>query len=137
MIRPADEADIDRLVGMGEKFHEAKQTLYPFCSGSTRDFFSMSIARGIVLISEGGFLSGQMVPAPSNRTYFSAYETFWWAEDRSGFRLLRAFEKWAAERGCSEVVISFPAQEGRLERCLVKAGYTVEGNSMRRAVECA
>lgn len=124
-MRPANKEDVPRLVELGRRFHEAKQDQYPFDPADTAGFFNglISSPAGIVLVTDGGFICGALVPAPSNSEWVTAFELFWWAEDRSGLRLLKGFEQWASDMGASEVKFSHPETETRVGEVLTRAGY--------------
>ena len=86
--------------------------------------------QGVVFVSDGGFIAGQMMqtiinPAPV------AFELGWFASDRSGLRLLRAFETWAAEQGAT--LIKMSANGGAAERILERRGYRVAEVQMVKA----
>lgn len=53
---------------------------------------------GAVWVSERGFLAASIEQTVINPAPV-AYEHGWYAEDRQGLRLLRAFELWAAQHG--------------------------------------
>mgnify|MGYP003650410356 CR=1 FL=1 len=77
---------------------------------------------GAVLISDGGFIAGEVV-----RTIISpvpvAFEHGWFASDRSGLRLLSAFEAWAAEMGCQMIKMSTAANASGAGKILRRRGY--------------
>lgn len=108
---------------MGRRFHKAKQDAYVFDADSTAGFFAGLIPGGGVFISPGGFIAGAIVPAPSNREYLTAYEIFWWSEDKTGGALLRAFEQWATDSGCAEIKVSHPSNEAGVNVILRRKGY--------------
>lgn len=62
---------------------------------------------GAVWLTAGGFLAASIQRSVINPEPL-AIEHGWYAEDRSGLRLLRAFEAWAAGRG-ARVRLSTPA----------------------------
>ena len=75
---------------------------------------------GAVWRSERGFIAGQIThtvisPDPV------AVELGWYSEDRSGVRLLRAFEAWAHERGAT--LIKMSCAGGAAQQLLERAGY--------------
>ena len=87
--------------------------------------------QGAVFVSGGGFIAGQIM-----RTVISpdpvAFELGWFASDRSGLRLLRAFETWAAEQGAT--LIKMSANGGAAERILERRGYAVAEVQMVKKV---
>ena len=135
-VRKAEAGDIPALVEMGRRFHEAKQDAYPFDADSTAEFFASLIPGGGVFISPGGFIAGAIAGAPSNKEYLTAYEVFWWSEDKSGSALLRAFEQWAKDSGCADVKVSHPAPERGVNAILRRKGYADAEISMEKTL-CA
>ena len=90
----------------------------------------ISSPQGAVFVSGGGFIAGQIM-----QTVISpdpvAFELGWMAADRSGLRLLRAFETWAAEQGAT--LIKMSANGGAAERILERRGYRVAEVQMVKA----
>ena len=136
MIREATSADIPVIVEMARRFHEAREDRFAFNPEDTARFAANLIASpvGVVLISERGFISGAVMGAPGNAANLTAHELFWWAEDRQGLRLLRAFEEWARDMGCADVVVSFPAGDGVVGRILERGGYEPETMAVRKGL---
>ena len=87
--------------------------------------------QGAVFVSGGGFIAGQIM-----QTVISpdpvAFELGWFASDRSGLRLLRAFEAWASEQGAS--LIKMSANGGAAGRILERRGYAVAEVQMVKAI---
>jgi hypothetical protein len=75
---------------------------------------------GVVLVSGAGFIAGRLGDTFISRELV-AYEMGWFAEDRSGLRLLRAFEAWARERGAAMIAMS--CNGGAARRILERSGY--------------
>lgn len=135
MMRRATLEDIPDLVDMGRKFHAAKQNLYPFVSDDTIAFFAGVIESGAVFRSDSGFIAGTAAGAPSNQSYKTAYELFWWSESRGeGRRLRQAFEEWAQSVGCKDVVFSHPEDERIVNKMLIRAGYVPQTRMLRRQI---
>ncbi|MFG6566663.1 hypothetical protein [Sulfitobacter sp. 1A13679] len=87
--------------------------------------------QGVVFVSGGGFIAGQIMqtvisPEPV------AFELGWLATDRSGLRLLRAFEAWATEQGAT--LIKMSANGGAAQRILERRGYAVAEVQMVKKV---
>jgi hypothetical protein len=61
-----------------------------------------------------------------------AFELGWMATDRSGLRLLWAFEAWAAEQGAT--LIKMSANGGAAQRILERRGYRVAEVQMVKAI---
>lgn len=123
MIRPATESDIPALVAMGQKFSEAAGT--PFDKGDVAEFVSALIGseNGAVFVTDGGMIGGVLSPAYSCKSWLMAVELFWWAEDRQGIRLLKAFEEWAASRGASEIRMTTLAAIDGPQKIMARRGY--------------
>lgn len=136
MIREAESKDVPALVRMGEAFHAAKQDRYGFQAIDCEAFFKGLIAspNAAVFVASDGFICGATATAPTNSTYKTAFELFWWSEGRSGIRLRRAFEKWAMQQGCEEVVFSYPANEAVVGSMLERSGYELETLAVRKAI---
>lgn len=75
---------------------------------------------GLVLVSDSGFISGEI-----GRTVINpdpvAWEHGWFAEDRSGLKLLDEFENWA--RGKGATLIKMSCNGGPAQKILARRGY--------------
>lgn len=69
----------------------------------------------VVMVSGAGFIAGSLQPTIINPARV-ALEHGWYARDRSGVHLLRAFEAWAADRGAEMVRMSTGAVGPDLSR---------------------
>lgn len=76
--------------------------------------------RGIVYVSENGFISGRIVQTVIS-TELVAIETGWFATDRSGLQLLRMFERWSQDHGAALVVMSCKGRKA--QKILDRRGY--------------
>lgn len=99
-MRPATCDDIPRITDMVERLQAAAQIPQIPDRAHTQASLARLILRddAIVLTTDAGFIAGSIEctvisPEPI------AVEHGWFAADRSGLRLLRAFEVWAAARG--------------------------------------
>lgn len=121
VIRPATMQDIPRIIDLIEKLAAAVNglTVDRIKTGETLAGLLADPA-GVVLVSGGGFIAGRVAETFINRDRV-AFEMGWFAEDRSGLRLLRAFEAWARERGASMIAMSCAG--GTARRILERAGY--------------
>lgn len=124
MIRIAGVQDISAIIDMVERLTVAVQGPQRVCRIRTGEVLAGLIRDpdGAVWRSERGFIAGQITqtvisPEPV------AFELGWYAEDRSGLRLLRAFEAWATARGASLVKMS--CNGGMAQRLLARSGYRV------------
>lgn len=130
MIREACEADVMQVVDWIEDLRAAVDGLMPVNRPWTANVVANLIHSpdGIVFVSDGGFLAGCLQPTVVSPARV-AMELGWFARDRSGMRLLRAFEAWAAEKGAEMVKMSTGASGPDLGRL----GYRMtEQNWVRR-----
>jgi hypothetical protein len=125
-IRAATTADdIGRVVRMVEALTRSvngPQTCDPAYTGATV-LRLINSPLGVVFITDGGFIAGEVIqtvicPEPV------AVEVGWYAVDRSGLRLLGAFEAWAAKMNCSLVKMSSAADAGVAGKILRRRGYS-------------
>ena len=107
VIREATEADVMRVVDMVEDLRAAVNGMMPVSRPWTANVVAQLIHSpdGVVFVTDGGFLAGSLQPTVINPARV-AMEHGWFARDRSGLRLLRAFEAWAADRGAVMVKMS-------------------------------
>jgi hypothetical protein len=75
-----------------------------------------------VYVSDGGFIAGEVAATIINPQPV-AIEHGWFATDRSGLRLLNAFEAWARDMGCAGVKMSTSAIPGGVGKILERRGY--------------
>ena len=117
MIRPATGSDVLPLVDMIERLRAAVGGPIPVDRAHTAAVVASLIADpdALVLVSDGGFIAGRLTPTIINPAPI-AQELGWWAADGSGLRLLRAFERWATERGATLVQLSTGAEGPDLAR---------------------
>lgn len=130
-IRSAQDADIPRIIDMVEALALSVNGPQEVCRIRTGETLSGLIHRpdGAVWISERGFIAGcitQTIISPDP----VAVELGWWAEDRSGLRLLRTFEAWAQARGAS--LIKMSCNGGPAKQILERSGYRVAEIQMVR-----
>lgn len=91
-------------------------------------------AQGGLFQSERGFIAGMIVPTLCDPNWKMAVELAWWAEDGSGQRLLRDFEKWAADNGASEVRMTTLANLPAAEKIMKRRGYAPTETSWTKEV---
>ncbi len=124
VIRVAVEADIPRIIDLVERLRQAVNGPQRPCRIATGQTIAALIHSpdGSVWVSERGFLAAKL-----GRTIISpdliAEECGWYAEDKSGLKLLRAFEAWADARGATLKRMS--CNGGDAQRILERAGYKV------------
>lgn len=130
MIRLATEADVMQIVDWVEDLRAAVNGLMPVSRPWTAAMVAGLIQSpdAAVFVSSGGFIAGSMQPTIINPARV-AMEHGWFARDRSGMRLLLAFEEWAAEQGAVMVKMS----TGAVGPDLGRLGYTMtEQNWVKR-----
>lgn len=130
-IRTATEADILRIVDMIEDLRAAVDGLMPVSRPWTAAVVQGLIQSpdAIVLVSDGGFIAGSMQPTVVNPARV-LMEHGWFARDRSGMALLRAFERWGADQGASMIKMS----TGAVGPDLGRIGYQMTEMSWVKAV---
>lgn len=133
LIRQATEADIPRLIDMTAALAASVRSPQEVCRLRTGETLVglLRDPQGVIFVSDGGFIAGQIM-----QTVISpdpvAFELGWLATDRSGLRLLRAFEVWAAEQGAT--LIKMSANGGAAQRILERRGYAVAEVQMVKAI---
>lgn len=130
-LRRATAADIPQVIDWIKALACAVEGPQQVCRTRTGEVLAGLIASadGIVLVSDGGFIAGcitQTVISPEP----VAVELGWYATDRSGLRLLRAFEGWARDRGAT--LIKMSCNGSTAQRLLERAGYRVAEIQMVR-----
>lgn len=131
MIREAAEADVMRIVDLVEDLRAAVAGLMPVSRPWTAAMVAQLIhsPEAVVYVSEGGFIAGSLQPTIINPARV-AMEHGWFARDRSGVRLLRAFERWAADQGAAMVSLS----TGRAGPDLGRLGYVMTEQNWVRTI---
>lgn len=130
MIRSATDADVMRVVDMVEDLRAAVDGMMPVSRPWTAAMVAGLIQspEAVVYVSDGGFIAGSLQPTIINPARV-AMEHGWFARDRSGMRLLRAFERWAVDQGAVMVKMS----TGAVGPDLGRLGYTMtEQNWVKR-----
>lgn len=82
----------------------------------------MQSPAGVVYVSAGGFIAGE-VASTIISTDPVALEHGWFATDRSGLRLLAAFESWSAGMACRGIKMSTGPAHAAAARILERRGY--------------
>ncbi|GLS87681.1 hypothetical protein GCM10010873_26550 [Cypionkella aquatica] len=95
-MRPATACDIPRITDLVERLIEASGIPQAVDRAHAQAVLMSLILRpdALVLVTEGGFLAASIERSVINPEPI-ACEHGWFATDRSGLRLLRAFEAWA------------------------------------------
>lgn len=130
MIREATESDVMQIVDWIEDLRAAVDGMMSVSRPWTAAMVAGLIQspEAVVYVSDGGFIAGSMQPTIINPARV-AMEHGWFARDRSGMRLLRAFERWAVDQGAVMVKMSTGAAGPDLGRL----GYSMtEQNWVKR-----
>lgn len=128
MIRHAVEADIPRLMIMGQKFADKArlQDHVGYDPKSMEVTFRAMIERPefVLFIGESGALGGMIAPHPFNHARLIADELFWWSEGREGLALLNAFEDWVTSQGgILRMTVLEAVDPERASKILLRKGY--------------
>ena len=109
---------------MAERFYRHRSPDWPWNEQATRAFLSglAEAERGFLAVTGGGFIAGLINPHPISPEWLIASELLWWAEDKSGLALMRAFRRWARESGANEIVYSAPADAVRARQVMARFG---------------
>lgn len=131
LIRPATEADIPHIIDLVTRLAAAVSGPQAVCRIRTGETLAGLIngPDGCVWVSEHGFIAGQITQTVISPDPI-AVELGWFAEDRSGLRLLNAFEAWAEGRGATLVKMS--SNGGAAQRILERRGYRLAESSWVR-----
>jgi hypothetical protein len=129
-------SDIPRLVDMGRRFFAA--------TGHPAEYDPEAVAamlgrmldddNAAVFVTPGGMIGGVLMPLYCSPGWIVAAELFWWAEDRSGLKLLRRFEQWGAERGAREIRMTTLQGLPAAETILARRGYVPAEASHSRMI---
>jgi len=104
-------------------------------SGALGKFDEDAVRAAVLKIMEGedsvmfrsrrGLIAGFTTSAWYSPGWLMAVEMMWWAEDGHWIPLLRAFEKWARDRGANEVRIASDVgpRENQIRRIFKIAGF--------------
>lgn len=115
IVRPAQQADIDRCVAVGREFYEfSPYTGVPYCESSMQELLHGMIEQKMLIIASDenriiGGIGGCISPMFFNKNYIIAFEMFWWVDPdhrgRLGLRLLNSFEAQAKSLGCAYLMM--------------------------------
>lgn len=139
-VRHASLTDAPRLIELARKEHAmSRWAAEPFdethVAGLIGSF--LQTIGCTVLMSAGGYFAGLVQHMGFTRKRI-AVEFAWFAEDGSGFALLRAFEAWALRMNVHSVLVHSYIEaddEGRLARALTRRhGYSRLGPAFIKAV---
>lgn len=120
----ADGADISHVVRLVIALAEAVKGPQEVDTGHTGVHVArlMQSPAGVVFVSAGGFIAAEV-----SQTIISpdliAFEHGWFARDRSGIRLLNAFEQWADSQNCVGRKLSTGPTHSAASKILERRGY--------------
>jgi hypothetical protein len=121
----AGVADLDRLIELGKKFHEASPwSNVPFNAYKMKKVLleMMEDEESIVLMHDHGILGGHLITPYFGDTVI-AQELFWFAEE-GGMPLLQTFEIWAFSEGAEMVSMAGTGIKPKaLDRLYRRVGY--------------
>ena len=122
MIRPAAFADIPKIFGMAEELGRVTAIPVALDYPTTAARLAMIMEHGFVWVGSRAFLVGEIGYSPFG-TERIAIEHGWYCErPGQGLALLRRFEAWAAEQGCSRIRMT-TGETGPARQLLARLGY--------------
>lgn len=135
-VRPATVGDVMRLTQLAQLEHaQSRFKDRPFDRSYAARNFEQCInglaSRVFVSEAELGFIAGIAQPKLFCK-FHTAYELAWYAEDGSGFSLLKAFTEWARKMRCLDLVVSNYAgikDNEKFTRVMRRAGFEMLGSS--------
>jgi len=101
MIHLTTTADYPHIYRLTRRFNDHYFGI-PINGDKLKRWFEFVVNNGVIYHTEAGFIAGFPVEDPV-RDWTALVENAWYAEDRSGIRLLRAFIEHGREIGCDEV----------------------------------
>lgn len=125
MIRGAKISDFYPLLQICEKFHKMSQLPCNFDHAAMCETFSRLIEddNSCLFLSEGGTIGGTITNPYCDPNYKIAVELFWFADDKQGLPLLRAFERWAKSKQANEIRMSTLSNIPKSAKLLSLLGY--------------
>lgn len=107
-MRCATKEDYPALILMAERFCAAACVEFDrdSCLATLDQILSSDMC--VAFIDDGAMLIGMAYPCYFNRTKILAQELCWWVDESRrgstvGVRMLDSFERWAEEKGASEI----------------------------------
>ena len=146
-IRIAKGKDLLKVESLLDRFYNSKDfnTLgVPYDRDSILELsLNMILSNeAMILINEsdgniGGVIGMQKTPLPFNKNYFALTESFWFANDGSGIKLLRAVEGIAKLSGIKfmAVVSLFGMKSDKINRVLGHMGYNRLENHLIKEIK--
>jgi hypothetical protein len=146
IIRPADAADVPRIVEMGLAFRRAHAAHLRENPGQMAQCAYWLIGGGgVLLVAEApgsvlvGMLGLALITHPLSGDQFAS-ELFWWVEpdarsgSRTGLRLLDAAESWARKHHAIGIHMVALASNPHISRLYAKRGYTERDSTWERTL---
>ena len=127
MIREATTEDIPEIMALLAHLMMSSGALGKFDEDAARAG-AINIIEGedsVMFRSRRGLIAGFTMSAWHSPGWLMAVEMWWWAEDKQWIPLLRAFEKWARDRGADEIRISATAgpENNQIQRIFSRVGF--------------
>lgn len=127
MIRHATLEDLENMLFLAQEFHEMSGMPGDFNTAHALQFGAAAIENEdcAVIVSPGGMLIGSIITPMFDPNWRIAVELIWYAEDKNGLRLLRAFKDWALDMDADEIRLSSINHIGdAVQRYALRNGYT-------------
>lgn len=136
MVRHATPKDVDHLVTLGWKGHSISNNQHlPVSENKWRRTIEGMLLRpwnSCVLVSENGFLLGQLAEYPYADGKFAIDVAFFARGDGRSF--LRMFAEWAKKKGALEMVIVNSSGIERTDTFLERSGMSKVGSMFVRSL---
>ena len=127
MIRETNPDDMPEIMALLAHLMMSSKALGKFDEDAVRAaaLKMMEGENSVMFRSRRGLIAGFTMPAWHSPNWLMAVEMWWWAEDKQWIPLLRAFEKWARDRGADEIRISATAgpENNQIRRIFSRVGF--------------
>lgn len=106
-MKQATALDLPRLVALGRSFHAEglDGSFNPDAFGETC-LKLIESDEGVIFLTRKGMIGGFLYTNFFDPDRVTAFELFWWSEDRQGGALQKSFEEWSREIGAVEIIMS-------------------------------
>lgn len=129
-VRPATILDLQRIIDMMHVFNDQYFKI-PLNEDKCEVMVSYMITEGIVFVSDYGFIGG-IVTEDLFRDWTYLGELGWYATDRSGLSLLKAFIHAGKEAGVDEIrMCTLDTSPESARKVLIKKGFIPVETSYR------
>lgn len=125
-MRRATVEDVPRILDMMERFHASEACAWPWDRQGAEDFLLAVLGAHFVALTDRGFIVGVIQRHPLSPAWVYAAELFWWSEDGSGVRLMRAFQDWAVASGAKEIRYSCPEHNEPVKKFFARQAAPIE-----------